>query len=120
MLCFIKSHWLFYQTFSSADDSITHQKVAIKKLLTPFESNSSAHRVYRELSLMKHCHHPNVSLVYFLPVPYTLYCTLQICMLLYLYMYTYTYIYFCRILILFMVWFYGKFNERSIFNELYE
>ncbi|KAL5262120.1 hypothetical protein ACHWQZ_G007726 [Mnemiopsis leidyi] len=56
-------------TVCSADDSITHQKVAIKKLLTPFESNSSAHRVYRELSLMKHCHHPNIIRIFDVFIP---------------------------------------------------
>ena len=57
----LETHKSFF--FSSADDRVTKQKVAIKKLLSPFESNHSAHRVYRELSFMKICRHLNVSTI---------------------------------------------------------
>ena len=48
--------------FRSAKDTETSKTVAIKKLITPFMDPKTAHRVYRELSLMKHCRHMNVSL----------------------------------------------------------
>lgn len=46
---------------SSAVDSRTGNKVAIKKLYRPFQSELFAKRAYRELRLLKHMRHENVS-----------------------------------------------------------
>lgn len=46
---------------SSAVDSRTGAKVAIKKLYRPFQSELYAKRAYRELRLLKHMRHENVS-----------------------------------------------------------
>lgn len=46
---------------SSAVDSRTGAKVAIKKLYRPFQSELFAKRAYRELRLLKHMRHENVS-----------------------------------------------------------
>lgn len=55
------SHNLCYiYTFSSAVDSRTGTKVAIKKLYRPFQSELFAKRSYRELRLLKHIKHENV------------------------------------------------------------
>lgn len=48
--------------FSSAFDQITGKKVAIKKLARPFQSAVHAKRTYRELRMLKHMNHENVSL----------------------------------------------------------
>lgn len=48
-------------SFSSALDSRTGAKVAIKKLYRPFQSDIFAKRAYRELRLLKHMKHENVS-----------------------------------------------------------
>ncbi len=45
---------------SSAIDSRTGTKVAIKKLYRPFQSELFAKRAYRELRLLKHMKHENV------------------------------------------------------------
>lgn len=45
---------------SSAVDSRTAAKVAIKKLYRPFQSELFAKRAYRELRLLKHMKHENV------------------------------------------------------------
>ncbi|NWH22019.1 MK13 kinase, partial [Grus americana] len=45
----------------SAIDKKTGEKVAIKKLCRPFQSEIFAKRVYRELMLLKHMQHENVS-----------------------------------------------------------
>jgi p38 MAP kinase len=37
-----------------ADDSVTGEKVAIKKLAQPFATEIHAKRVYREIKLLKH------------------------------------------------------------------
>lgn len=42
-------------------DSRTGAKVAIKKLYRPFQSELFAKRAYRELRLLKHMRHENVS-----------------------------------------------------------
>lgn len=42
-------------------DSRTGAKVAIKKLYRPFQSELYAKRAYRELRLLKHMRHENVS-----------------------------------------------------------
>lgn len=46
--------------FSSAKDTLTDKKVAIKKLARPFQSAVHAKRTYRELKLLKHMRHENV------------------------------------------------------------
>lgn len=48
--------------FSSAYDEKTGLKVAVKKLSRPFQSIIHAKRTYRELRLLKHMKHENVSL----------------------------------------------------------
>lgn len=47
--------------FSSAQDTLTGNQVAIKKLSRPFQSVMHAKRAYRELRLLKHMCHENVS-----------------------------------------------------------
>lgn len=42
-------------------DVETNQKVAIKKLARPFQSAVHAKRTYRELRMLKHMNHENVS-----------------------------------------------------------
>lgn len=46
--------------FSSALDTVTKKKVAIKKLARPFQSAVHAKRTFRELKLLKHMRHENV------------------------------------------------------------
>lgn len=46
---------------SSAYDTRLRQKVAVKKLSRPFQSLVHARRTYRELRLLKHLKHENVS-----------------------------------------------------------
>lgn len=46
---------------SSAYDARLRQKVAVKKLSRPFQSLVHARRTYRELRLLKHLKHENVS-----------------------------------------------------------
>lgn len=61
MLC-VLSHTLWcVLALSSAVDSRTGSKVAIKKLYRPFQSELFAKRAYRELRLLKHMKHENVS-----------------------------------------------------------
>lgn len=45
---------------SSAIDKRSGEKVAIKKLSRPFQSEIFAKRAYRELLLLKHMQHENV------------------------------------------------------------
>lgn len=45
---------------SSAVDTATNTRVAIKKLARPFQSAVHAKRTYRELKLLKHMRHENV------------------------------------------------------------
>ncbi|XP_059509392.1 mitogen-activated protein kinase 13-like isoform X2 [Stegostoma tigrinum] len=49
-----------YGTVCSATDRRTGNKVAIKKLYRPFQSEIYAKRAYRELKLLKHMQHENV------------------------------------------------------------
>ncbi|KAG7522382.1 mitogen-activated protein kinase 12-like [Solea senegalensis] len=51
---------MFLPSLSSAVDSRTGTKVAIKKLYRPFQSELFAKRAYRELRLLKHMKHENV------------------------------------------------------------
>lgn len=46
---------------SSAKDELTGQAVAIKKIMKPFSTPVLAKRTYRELKLLKHLRHENVS-----------------------------------------------------------
>lgn len=55
----IKESYIYI--FSSAVDTKTGQKVAIKKLARPFQSAVHAKRTYRELRMLKHMNHENVS-----------------------------------------------------------
>lgn len=50
--------------FSSAINNKTKEMVAIKKLHRPFQSEIFAKRAYRELRLLKHMKHENVSVAY--------------------------------------------------------
>ncbi|KAI4883518.1 hypothetical protein NFI96_019978 [Prochilodus magdalenae] len=52
-----------YGTVCSAINDKTKEKVAIKKLHRPFQSEIFAKRAYRELRLLKHMKHENVSLL---------------------------------------------------------
>uniref|UniRef100_A0A8C1Q1T5 mitogen-activated protein kinase n=1 Tax=Cyprinus carpio TaxID=7962 RepID=A0A8C1Q1T5_CYPCA len=53
-----------YGTVCSAINNNLKEKVAIKKLHRPFQSEIFAKRAYRELSLLKHMKHENVSAFY--------------------------------------------------------
>lgn len=46
---------------SSAKDQLTHQSVAIKKIMKPFSTPVLSKRTYRELKLLKHLRHENVN-----------------------------------------------------------
>ena len=46
---------------SSAEDHTLEQKVAIKKLSRPFQTADHAKRTYREILMLKHVDHENVS-----------------------------------------------------------
>lgn len=50
--------------FSSAINEKNKETIAIKKLHRPFQSEIFAKRAYRELRLLKHMKHQNVSVVY--------------------------------------------------------
>ena len=49
--------------YSSAKDQLTGQSVAVKKIMKPFSTPVLAKRTYRELKLLKHLRHENVSAV---------------------------------------------------------
>lgn len=53
-----------YGLVCSAEDSITNEKVAIKKLAQPFATNIHAKRAYREIKLLKHVVHDNIIQLY--------------------------------------------------------
>ena len=46
---------------SSAKDQLTGQSVAVKKIMKPFSTPVLSKRTYRELKLLKHLRHENVS-----------------------------------------------------------
>ena len=46
---------------SSSSDTVSGNQVAIKKLSRPFQSTMHAKRSYRELRLLRHMQHENVS-----------------------------------------------------------
>ena len=54
-------HSLHLSPSSSALDHVTGERVAIKKLVKPFQNETYAKRAFRELRLMKMVHHKNVS-----------------------------------------------------------
>ena len=64
----------YYKFISSALDTTTGEKVAIKKLSRPFQNVTHAKRAFRELVLLKMVNHKNVSLpcadIYFLIIFY--------------------------------------------------
>lgn len=47
--------------YSSAKDQLTGQAVAVKKIMKPFSTPVLSKRTYRELKLLKHLKHENVS-----------------------------------------------------------
>lgn len=51
----------FSNTPSSAKDQLTGSSVAIKKIMKPFSTPVLSKRTYRELKLLKHIQHENVS-----------------------------------------------------------
>ena len=51
----------FYLLRSSATDNRHGVKVALKKLARPFQNSVHAKRTYRELRLLKHMKHENVT-----------------------------------------------------------
>ena len=53
------SSWFCF--LSSSYDTKTGLKIAVKKLSRPFQSIIHAKRTYRELRLLKHMKHENVS-----------------------------------------------------------
>uniref|UniRef100_A0A8C6YXL7 mitogen-activated protein kinase n=1 Tax=Nothoprocta perdicaria TaxID=30464 RepID=A0A8C6YXL7_NOTPE len=59
-----------YGSVCSAIDKKTGEKVAIKKLCRPFQSETFAKRAYRELMLLKHMQHENTQGLVFLPFSY--------------------------------------------------
>lgn len=54
---------LFKFVYSSAQDTLTGLKVAIKKLTRPFQTSIHAKRTYRELRMLKHMNHENVRIL---------------------------------------------------------
>ena len=83
MLCFLLPHSLpfYYFTlpclpFSSALDIVTNERVAIKKLVKPFQNDTYAKRAFRELRLMKMVHHKNVCSI----IIFTVYLKLSYCL----------------------------------------
>ena len=56
--------------FSSAKDQLTGQNVAVKKIMKPFSTPVLAKRTYRELKLLKHLRHENVSISRLPYLPY--------------------------------------------------
>ena len=53
-----------YISNSSAKDQLTGASVAIKKIMKPFSTPVLSKRTYRELKLLKHIQHENVSRMY--------------------------------------------------------
>ncbi|VDP11437.1 unnamed protein product, partial [Soboliphyme baturini] len=60
-----------YGSVCAAIDTVTNEKIAIKKLSRPFQSPVHAKRTYRELKLLRHMTHENVlSLFVFINRPF--------------------------------------------------
>lgn len=53
--------FLTYANGSSAKDQLSSTSVAIKKIMKPFSTPVLSKRTYRELKLLKHLRHENVS-----------------------------------------------------------
>lgn len=53
-------HTLFYNIFSAAVNSDTHEEVAIKKIANTFDNIIDAKRTLREIKLLRHMDHENV------------------------------------------------------------
>jgi serine/threonine protein kinase len=56
-----KQHDVLKHGDSSAKDQLTGQAVAVKKIMKPFSTPVLAKRTYRELKLLKHLKHENVT-----------------------------------------------------------
>ena len=56
---------------SSAYDTVRKERVAIKKLVKPFQNETYAKRAFRELKLMKMVNHKNVSHTVFVLAAYS-------------------------------------------------
>lgn len=56
-VCLFLSVWLF----SAAVDTETNEEVAIKKIGNAFENRIDAKRTLREIKILRHMDHPNVS-----------------------------------------------------------
>ena len=67
-----------YISNSSAKDQLTGSSVAIKKIMKPFSTPVLSKRTYRELKLLKHIQHENVSRLYAIHTIFTSHCCLQI------------------------------------------
>ena len=61
MACDVNYMICFQYYVRSALDSQTGKRVAIKKLSRPFETSIHSKRSYRELRLLRHMNHENVS-----------------------------------------------------------
>jgi serine/threonine protein kinase len=55
-------------TYSAAHDHATNDVVAVKKILHVFDNTTSAKRVLREIKLMRHLRHPNLTGIRDLPI----------------------------------------------------
>ena len=60
-ICLQALQTAFPLTCSSALDTVTGKRVAIKKMIKIFDKEMSAKRVFREIRLMRMVHHRNVS-----------------------------------------------------------
>lgn len=59
---FLISEFLYYTpSFSSALNSVTNENVAIKKIANAFDNKIDAKRTLREIKLLRHMDHENVS-----------------------------------------------------------
>lgn len=59
----ITNNFCFVFVFSAAVNSDTHEEVAIKKIGNAFDNRIDAKRTLREIKLLRHMDHENVSLV---------------------------------------------------------
>ena len=56
------------KTDSAAHDHANNDVVAVKKILHVFDNTTSAKRVLREIKLMRHLRHPNLTGIRDLPI----------------------------------------------------
>ena len=61
----VSSYRILTLELSSAKDQLTGANVAIKKIMKPFNAPVLSKRTYRELKLLKHIQHENVSCRWF-------------------------------------------------------